>query len=81
MIEIYAAIVGASIGIAGLSASSFNKRNSESREAVVRLTMAVESIAERLEQLHQDMREDRKEIYTRLNEQGNRITILEGRKR
>ena len=81
MIEIYAAIVGASIGIAGLSASSFNKRNSESREAVVRLTMAVESIAGKLEELHQDMREDRKEIYTRLNEQGNRITILEGRKR
>jgi len=81
VIEIYAAIVGASIGIAGLSASSFNKRNSESREAVVRLTMAVESIAGKLEELHQDMREDRKEIYTRLNEQGNRITILEGRKR
>lgn len=81
MIEIYAAIVGASIGIAGLSASSFNKRNSESREAVVRLTMAVESIAGKLEELHQDMREDRKEIYTRLNEQGNRITILEGKNR
>lgn len=81
MIEIYAAIVGASIGIAGLSASSFNKRNSESREAVVRLTMAVESIAGKLEELTQDIRTDRKEIHTRLNEQGNRITILEGRKR
>jgi len=81
MIEIYAAIVGASIGIAGLSASSFNKRNSESREAVIRLTMAVESIAGKLEDLHQDIREDRKAIYTRLNEQGNRITILEGKNR
>ena len=81
MIEIYAAILGASIGVFGLGASSFNKRNSESREAVVRLTMAVESIAERLEQLHQDMREDRKEIYSRLHEHGNRITMLEGKKR
>lgn len=81
MIEIYAAVVGASIGIAGISASSFNKRNSESREAVVRLTMAVESIAGKLEELHQDMREDRKEIYSRLNEHGNRITLLEGKKR
>lgn len=81
MIEIYAAVVGASIGIAGVSASSFNKRNSESREAVVRLTMAVESIAGKLEELHQDMREDRKEIYSRLNEHGNRITMLEGKER
>ena len=81
MIEIYAAVVGASIGIAGVSASSFSKRNSESREAVVRLTMAVESIAGKLEELHQDMREDRKEIYSRLNEHGNRITMLEGKER
>lgn len=81
MIEIYAAVVGASIGIAGVSASSFNKRNSESRDAVVRLTMAVESIAGKLEELHQDMREDRKEIYSRLNEHGNRITMLEGKER
>ncbi len=81
MIELYAAVLGASIGVAGISASSFNKRNTESREAVVRLTMAVESIAGKLEELHQDMREDRKEIYSRLNEHGNRITLLEGKKR
>ena len=81
MIELYAAVLGASIGVAGISASSFNKRNTESREAVVRLTMAVESIAGKLEELHQDMREDRKEIYSRLNEHGNRITMLEGKER
>ena len=81
MIELYAAVLGASIGVAGISASGFSKRNTESREAVVRLTMAVESIAGKLEELHQDMREDRKEIYSRLNEHGNRITMLEGKKR
>ncbi len=81
MIELYAAVLGASIGVAGISASSFNKRNTESREAVVRLTMAVESIAGKLEELHQDMREDRKEVYSRLNDYGNRITLLEGKKR
>lgn len=81
MIEIYAAIVGASIGVAGLTASGFSRRNNESREAVIRLTMAVESIAGKLEELHQDMRADRKEIYSRLNEQGERLTVLENRKR
>ena len=81
MIDIYAAVLGASIGIAGMSISGFTKRTSESREAVIRLTMAVESIAGKLEELHQDMKEDRKTIYSRLNEHGNRITVLENKGR
>ena len=81
MIEIYAAVIGASIGIAGMTASGFGRRTTESREAVIRLTAAVESIAGKLEELHQDMKADRKEIYTRLNEHGNRITLLEGKDR
>ena len=81
MIEIYAAILGASIGIAGMSVSGFTRRASESREAVIRLTSAVESIAGKLEELHQDMKADRKEIYTKLNEHGNRITLLESKGR
>ena len=81
MIEIYAAILGASIGIAGMSVSGFTRRTNESREAVIRLTAAVESIAGKLEELHQDMKADRKEIYTRLNEHGNRITLLESKDR
>ena len=81
MIEIYAAILGSSIGIAGMSISGFTKRTSESREAVIRLTAAVESIAGKLEELHQDMKADRKEIYTRLNDHGERLSVLENRKR
>ena len=81
MIEIYAAVLGASIGIAGMSVSGFSRRNTESREAVIRLTSAVESIAGKLEELHQDMKADRKEIYTKLNEHGNRITLLESKGR
>jgi len=81
VIEIYAAILGASIGIAGMSVSGFTKRTSESREAVIRLTAAVESIAGKLEELHQDMKADRKEIYTRLNHHGERLTVLENKSR
>ena len=87
MIEIYAAILGASIGIAGMSVSGFSKRTSESREAVIRLSAGLESIATKLEDLHQDMKAekvqanmDRKEIYERLNQHGNRITVLESSK-
>jgi outer membrane murein-binding lipoprotein Lpp len=81
VIEIYAAILGASIGIAGMSVSGFSRRNTESREAVIRLTAAVESIAGKLEELHQDMKADRKEIYTKLNEHGDRLTVLESKGR
>ena len=84
VIEIYAAILGASIGVAGMSFSGFTRRSSESREAVIRLTAGVESIATKLEDLHQDMKAekvqataDRREIYERLNDHGNRITALE----
>jgi len=79
VIEIYAAILGASIGIAGMSVSGFSKRSSESREAVIRLTAAVESIAGKLEELHQDMKEDRKEIYSKLSSHDHRLTIIENR--
>lgn len=85
MIEIYAAILGALLGVGGTGAimtfSGAAKRNTESREAVIRLTSAVESIAGKLEELHQDMKADRKEIYTRLNAHGERITLLESKSR
>jgi outer membrane murein-binding lipoprotein Lpp len=79
VIEIAAAAIGACIGVAGASASGFSRRNSESRDAVIRLTMAVESIAGKLEELHQDMKSDRKEIYSKLSHHDHRLTILENR--
>lgn len=80
MIEIVAACVGAMIGIAGVTVSGLSSRSRDNREEAVRLTVAVESIAERLDSLHLDMKADRSAIYKLLNEQGNRITALESRK-
>lgn len=88
MIELIAAALGALLGVGGTGAimtlSGAAKRNTESREAVIRLTSAVESIAGKLEELHQDMKAektqataDRREIYERLNDHGNRIIVLE----
>jgi hypothetical protein len=58
VVEIYAAILGASIGVAGLSLSGFNKRQNEAHDAVVRLSVAVENIAGKLDDLHEDMKKD-----------------------
>lgn len=79
MIEIFAAIAGASISVAAMGFSSAGKRSSEAREAVVRLTAAVEHIATQLEVLHQDIKEDRRETFGRISNVEQRVSKLEAR--
>jgi len=57
----------------------FSRRNDEARDAVIRLTSAVEHIATQLEVLGSDIKEDRKETFTRLNTVEQRVSKLEGR--
>ena len=80
MIEVIAAIAGASISVAAMGAMGFGKRNDEARVAVIRLTSAVEHIATQLEAMHSDLRDDRRETYTSLNSVEQRISKLEGQK-
>lgn len=77
MVEIAAAVVGASLTIAGFSFQGMTKRNTEAREAVIRLSVAVEQIGIKLDELHTDMREHNREIYGRLNNHAERIRALE----
>ena len=79
LIEIVAAMLGASLGIAGMSITGFTRRSAESREAVIRLSAGVESIASKLDELHLDMKEDRRQMYSRLNDHDIRIAQLEAR--
>ena len=79
MIEVFAAVAGASISVAAMGAMGFSKRNDEARDAVIRLTAAVEHIATQLEVMHTDIRADRKETFSRLNGVEQRVTKLEAR--
>ena len=79
MIELIAAIAGASISVAAMGAMGFSRRNDEARDAVIRLTSAVEHIATQLEVLHTDIKEDRKETCPRLNTVEQRVSKLEAR--
>jgi hypothetical protein len=81
MIELIAAIAGASISVAAMGAMGFSRRNDEARDAVIRLTSAVEHIATQLGELHQDIKEDRKETFTRLNTVEQRVSKLEAQPR
>lgn len=77
MIEITAAAVGAALSAVVMAVSGAGRRASEGREAVVRLTAAVENVASRLEELHVDIKADRRETYTRLNAIEQRLAKLE----
>ena len=77
MIEILAAASGASISVAFMAWSGLARKNADGREAVIRLTAAVEHVAGRLEALHVDIKSDRHEMYGRLNGVEQRIAKLE----
>jgi hypothetical protein len=77
MIEIVAAVAGASISVAAMGAMGFSRKSDEARDAVIRLTSAVEHIATQLEVLHTDIKDDRKETFARLNGVEQRVSRLE----
>lgn len=79
MIELFAAIAGASITVAAMGLGSANKRNFEGREAVIRLTEAVNTVATRLDELHVDLKVERRETFSRLNTCEQRLAKLEVR--
>jgi predicted nucleic acid-binding Zn-ribbon protein len=78
MIELIAAVAGASISVAAMGAMGFSRRNDQARDAIIRLSSAVEHIATQLEAMHSDIKDDRRETYTRLNSVEQRVSKLEG---
>lgn len=56
---------------------SATRRANEGREAVIRLTTAVENVALRLDEIHLDIKADRKETWQRINALEMRVTKIE----
>ena len=77
MVEVIAAAVGAAITVGAMGIGATSKRAADGRDAVVRLTAAVENVALRLETLHVDIKADRRETYGRLNGLEQRVAKLE----
>jgi hypothetical protein len=72
-------VAGASISVAAMGAMGFSRRSDQARDAVIRLTSAVEHIATQLEVLHADMKEDRRETFGRLSTVEQRVSKLEAK--
>lgn len=78
MIEVLAAVAGASVTVAAMTATNNSKRATESRDAVIRLTISVDSVASRLEALHADIRSRDAEVFGRLRDLEAAVARLEG---
>lgn len=77
MVEIIAALVGSAFTAVVMATGGAIRGNTTNREVVTRLTIAVENVATRLEELHVDIKADRKETFGRLNSVEQRVSRLE----
>ena len=77
MVEIWAAVAGASITVAGLGATGLNRQNQQSREALVRLTSSVDNLANRLDVLHNDIKTKDIEVFARIGDLERAVARLE----
>jgi hypothetical protein len=77
MFEMVAAVAGASLSAIFMVFSSYGKRVMAGQECLTRLSVSVDNVAERLEELHQDLRSERTEIFSRLSAAEKAIARLE----
>ena len=77
MIELLAAVAGASITAATMSLNAASRQNVQTRETIVRLTTAVENLAERLDEFHRDVKDNNSEIFQRLRLLESSVARLE----
>tara|TARA_R100000951_G_scaffold50954_1_gene43071 strand:- start:1911 stop:2165 length:255 start_codon:yes stop_codon:yes gene_type:complete len=78
VVEVFAAVAGASIGVAGLGIVRANGQNQTSRDSLVRLTSAVDNLATRMDLLHTDMMARDREVFGRLSDLERAVARLEG---
>lgn len=80
MIELIAAAVGATIGVVASGIGNAMKRDRSDAVVVVRLTAAVEHIAEQVSLMREEIKADRQELFPRINQIEQRLARLEAAK-
>jgi len=78
MVEVWAAVAGASVTVAGLGVSGLNRQSQQGRDSLVRLTTAVDNLSSRLQIPHDDIKTKDVEVFARLNELERSVARLEG---
>ena len=78
MAEVWAAVAGASITVAGVGVSGINRQARNGQDSLIRLTAAVDNLSGRLDILHNDIKTKDMEVFARLNELERSVARLEG---
>ena len=78
VVEIWAAVAGASIGVAASGIKGANRENQNGRDSLVRLTSAVDNLASRMDVLHADLRVRDQELFARISDLEQNVARLEG---
>jgi len=78
MIEVWAAVAGASITTAFMGVSGLNRQSRQGQDSLIRLTAAVNNLTSRLTILHDDIKTKDMEVFARLNELERSVARLEG---
>ena len=78
MVEVWAAVAGASITTAAVGVSGISRQARSGQDSLIRLTTAVDNLSSRLDILHQDIRSKDVEVFGRLTELERSVARLEG---
>ena len=78
MVEVWAAVAGASITTAALGVSGINRQSRQGQDSLIRLTTAVDNLSSRLDILHTDIKSKDVEVFGRLSELERSVARLEG---
>lgn len=78
MVEVWAAVAGASITTAALGVSGVNRQSRQGQDSLIRLTTAVDNLSDRLDILHNDIKSKDVEVFGRLSELERAVARLEG---
>jgi len=78
VVEIWAAVAGASIGVAASGVRGANRESQNGRDSLVRLTSAVDNLASRMDVLHADLRVRDQELFARISDLEQNVARLEG---
>ena len=78
VVEVWAAVAGASVGVASAGLTGLSRQSQQGRDSLVRLTTAEDNLASGLDVLHADIRTRDQEIFGRLAELERSVARLEG---
>jgi len=78
VVEVWAAIAGATVGAGALAVKSANRESLQGRDSLVRLTSAVDNLSSQLDLLRREQTALHAELFGRLSDVERSVARLEG---